>query len=100
MIRKPLGLKIDQGNEVSKDPANILTQSELLICRLIILGYTAKEIARFASVAPRTVEAHIQNSRRKLRARNSVHLAAILLVSGAIKVTIEELTKTYLDDLA
>lgn len=85
---------------MSKSPANILTPSELVVCRLKALGYSAKEIGRLASMAPRTAEMHISNSRAKLRAKNSVHLVAILLVSGAITVTVEELKNNCLDEWA
>ena len=54
-----------------------LTHREIQILELVAQGYSAKEVAQFIHVAPRTVESHIDTIRLKLRARNRTHMVAI-----------------------
>lgn len=53
-----------------------LTHRELQILQLIAHGYSAKEVAQQISIAPRTVEGHIDTIRLKLQARNRAHMVA------------------------
>lgn len=56
-----------------------LTERERLIVKMIAEGHTAKDIARGMSLAPRTVEQHLWDCRRKLGATNNTHLVATAL---------------------
>lgn len=59
-------------------------ECEILEC--VAVGMSAKEIARHVSLAPRTIERYIENMRLKMHARNSAHMVACGLFSGAISV--------------
>lgn len=61
-----------------------LTPRELQILKLIAQGYSAKEAAQEISIAPRTVEGHINTMRLKLRARNRAHMVSNAIASGAL----------------
>lgn len=69
----------------------VLTHRELQILELVAQGYSAKEVAQEISIAPRTVEGHIDTMRLKLRARNRAHMvvkaiaADVLTSSGFCK---------------
>ena len=56
-----------------------LTRRELQILERVALGYSAKEIAQQCGIAHRTVEAHLDTVRLKLRARNRTHMVAIAI---------------------
>lgn len=56
-----------------------LTGREFQILELVALGYSAKEIAQQCDIAHRTVEAHLDTMRLKLRARNRTHMVAIAI---------------------
>ena len=56
-----------------------LTGRELQILELVALGYSAKETAQRFAITPRTVEAHLDTMRLKLRARNRTHMVAIAI---------------------
>ncbi|MFL6722472.1 MAG: response regulator transcription factor [Sphingomonas sp.] len=49
---------------------------------LIAQGKSAKEIARSTTLAPRTVERHLDECRQKLNAKNNAQLAAIAASTG------------------
>lgn len=68
-----------------------LTPREQEVCRLILKGFPAKEIARILDIAPRTVDQHTLNIRGRLGAENRAHMAAHLLVRGLITMTVEDL---------
>lgn len=57
----------------------LLTGREHQILELIALGYSAKETAQRCAIAHRTVEAHIDTMRLKLRARNRTHMVAMAI---------------------
>ncbi len=65
-----------------------LTDREVEILELAAHGLTSKEIAQRITIAPRTVERHIENARLKMRARNRVHMISKAIAAGIL--TIEE----------
>ena len=69
-------------NEIG--PGVGLTQREQEVLEQVAEGLSAKEVARDLSIAPRTVERHIENIRLKLRARNTPHLIALAFSLGAL----------------
>jgi DNA-binding CsgD family transcriptional regulator len=72
-------------------PNVVLTRREEEVCRLMLKGFSAREIAGILSSRARTVEQHINNVRNKLGAGNRVHMAAHLLIRGIITITINDL---------
>jgi pimeloyl-ACP methyl ester carboxylesterase/DNA-binding CsgD family transcriptional regulator len=56
--------------------AHRLTDREFEVADLVADGLTNQAIARRLSVAPRTVETHVENIRRKLRVRSRAQIAA------------------------
>lgn len=71
-----------------------LTARELEILAFVARGLSAKQIAQRVSIAPRTVERHIENTRLKIRARNRAHLVTRAIASGLLKVSGESETQT------
>jgi LuxR family transcriptional regulator, transcriptional regulator of spore coat protein len=59
-----------------------LTPLEQRIVALTAEGHSAKEIARALSIAPRSVERHLETCRHKLGAANNAHLVAAAFGSG------------------
>jgi pimeloyl-ACP methyl ester carboxylesterase/DNA-binding CsgD family transcriptional regulator len=53
-----------------------LTDREFEVAGLVTDGLTNQAIARRLSVAPRTIETHVENIRRKLRVRSRAQIAA------------------------
>jgi DNA-binding CsgD family transcriptional regulator len=51
----------------------------------VATGATAKQIGRRLSIAPRTVERHIDNIRVKMGARNTPHLIARAISFGTLR---------------
>ena len=43
-----------------------LTERELQVCQMVLVGYTAPEIAVRLDISVRTVEAHIYNAARQI----------------------------------
>jgi DNA-binding NarL/FixJ family response regulator len=56
------------------DSMGVLSDRELQVFELIGQGMTTREIARQLDVRPKTVEAHRENIKRKLRLKNSAEL--------------------------
>ncbi|WP_022681634.1 helix-turn-helix domain-containing protein [Sphingobium bisphenolivorans] len=67
-----------------------ITQRELQILELIAYGFSAKEVAQAISIAPRTVEGHIDTIRLKLQARNRAHMVAKAVACGLVVLDGEE----------
>ena len=63
-----------------------LTTREHQILELVAVGQSAKEIAITISIAPRTVERHIENVRLKLNARNRAHLITQAMHLGILTI--------------
>ncbi len=61
-----------------------LTEREREVVELVSNGLSAKEIGNTLSIAPSTVERHIDNVRIKTRARNRTHMVALVLCSGVL----------------
>ncbi|WP_288937362.1 helix-turn-helix transcriptional regulator [uncultured Sphingomonas sp.] len=72
-------------------PHITLTQREEEVARLVMKGYSAKEIAKGLGSSPRTVEQHIVNMRNRLLARDRTHMVAHLLLRGIIIATTSDL---------
>ncbi len=62
----------------------ILTEREQQILELVAIGLSAKEVAQHVSIAPRTVERHIENIRLKMRARNRTHMVTCAVMTGLL----------------
>ena len=63
---------------------SVLTARELEVSRLLARGLSAKQIANELSIAPRTVEHHIDHARLKTGTRNRVHMIAHAIQEGII----------------
>lgn len=61
-----------------------LTYRELQIIKLIAEGRQNKEIAKFLSISPKTVEKHRSNLMKKLNRHNSSQLTAYALENGLL----------------
>ncbi|MBF7013792.1 helix-turn-helix transcriptional regulator [Novosphingobium resinovorum] len=61
-----------------------LTSREREIVSLVTYGLSAKEVAIRLSIAPCTVERHVENVRLKTRTRNRAHMVAFLLFNGLV----------------
>ncbi|NOW46441.1 DNA-binding CsgD family transcriptional regulator [Novosphingobium sp. SG751A] len=72
---------MDENTESRPDP---LTNREYEILRCVILGMSAKEIAKQLTIAPRTVERHIDHIRLKTRTRNRSHMVAFAMANGLV----------------
>lgn len=60
----------------SAGAAQRLTDRELEVARLVTEGLTNQAIAGRLSIAPRTVDTHVENVRRKLQVRSRAQIAA------------------------
>lgn len=61
-----------------KDPDLFLTSREQDCATQLLMGQSAKEIARVLDLSPRTVETYLNNAKDKMGARNNVELAHLL----------------------
>jgi DNA-binding CsgD family transcriptional regulator len=61
-----------------------LTVREQDVLKLVALGCSAKEAALELSIAPCTVERHIENVRLKTRTRNRTHMIAHAIRTGLL----------------
>lgn len=59
-----------------------LTAREEEVLRLVARGRSAKAVASGLSIAPCTVERHIENVRLKTRTRNRAHMIAVVMRDG------------------
>lgn len=64
--------------------AESLTEREVEVLMLVVEGYSSKEIAIQLSIAPRTVECHIEHIRCKTNSRNRAQMAAEAVRSGIV----------------
>jgi DNA-binding CsgD family transcriptional regulator len=65
-------------------PDCLFSPREIDVLRLIAGGRSAKEVAQTLSIAPRTVEHHIDHARLKTRTRNRTHLVAYAMHNGLL----------------
>ncbi len=63
-----------------------LSEREREILALFARGATAKRIALFLGLSPRTVEAHSARIVQKLAAENRVHAVAIAVGAGVVSL--------------
>ena len=61
-----------------------ITLREYEVLSLVVDGFSAKEIAAKLSIAPRTVECHIDHLRTKIGARNRAHMVAHAVRTGLV----------------
>ena len=61
-----------------------LTNRESEVLYLVANGRSAKEVAQELSIAPCTVERHIENVRLKTRTRNRAHMVAYVIQEGLL----------------
>jgi DNA-binding CsgD family transcriptional regulator len=61
-----------------------LTKREIEILCAIAKGLSAKEVAKQLTIAPRTVERHIDHIRLKTRTRNRSHMVAFAIANGLV----------------
>ena len=64
-------------------PSLTSREAEVLAC--VAEGLSAKEIGQRLTIAPRTVDRHIDHLKIKIRARNRAHMVALALAGGAIE---------------
>jgi DNA-binding NarL/FixJ family response regulator len=64
----------------------LLSDRERQILEFVADGWSAKQVARYVQLAPRTVERHIENIRMKMRARNSPHMVSCAYSNGILRV--------------
>ncbi len=69
-----------------------LTPREMQVLRLVACGMSAKEAAIELSIAPCTVERHVENVRLKTRTRNRAHMIAYVIQEGLLPIPGAELT--------
>lgn len=64
----------------------VLTAREAEVLEYVTLGLSAKEVARYLELSPRTVDRHVENVRLKLRARNRTHMVACAVQAGFLEL--------------
>lgn len=69
---------------VSENTGLALTSREREIVGLVTFGLSAKEVAIRLSIAPCTVERHVENVRLKTRTRNRAHMVAFVIFNGLV----------------
>lgn len=71
-------------SNILDDRGLTLTIRETQVIRLVADGFSAKETAIKLSIAPCTVERHVENVRLKTRSRNRAHMIARVLLADLI----------------
>ncbi len=69
-----------------KQKMEILTEQEINILKLILMGYTTTQIGKMLYISQHTVKVHVSAILRKLEARNRAHAAFIALDKGIINL--------------
>jgi DNA-binding NarL/FixJ family response regulator len=72
----------DPGGSASSAPLGTLSSREQDVLRLIVDGYTSKEIARALAISVTTVERHITHVYEKLGVRSRAEATAYALRHG------------------
>ena len=62
-----------------------LTRREREILALVASGLSAKQIGLRLTIAPRTVDRHIDHLKMKMRAKNRAHMIALAIFEGLIR---------------
>lgn len=86
-------LSADMGHEVSTPPSGQgwaplvpLSDREKEVLRLVVRGYSSREIASLLALSPRTVDHHRANLIRKFKMKNTVGLVNHVVRNGVITV--------------
>jgi len=74
------------GKQTSQDPYDQLTERERDVLKLLVEGYSTKEIADILIITPKTVEGHRTNLMAKLGIHNRIELVKYALRKGIITV--------------
>lgn len=72
-------------NADTEVPADLLTDREQQVVKLVAEGHTSDEIARTLFISPRTVERHRENVLAKLGLRNRVDLTRYAIRRGLVE---------------
>lgn len=70
--------------EGEKDPYHLLTDREREVLKLVVEGYTTREIADMLVVSPKTVEGYRASLMSKINARNKTDLIKFAIRKGII----------------
>lgn len=73
--------------ETGKKTGGKITRREAEVMKLIVEGYTSREIARMLFISPRTVETHRSNLMQKLNLRNTAGLVRYAIRQGDVALT-------------
>ncbi len=68
-------------------PVPKFSAREIEILEAVALGLSEPEVAQRSGISVQSVERHIADIQRNLRARNRAHMVAIAIVSGLISKT-------------
>lgn len=66
-------------------PGTVLTSREREVFEWVARGRSNAEIARLLNISERTVNFHIDNTRKKVKARNRMHALVELIIAGEIR---------------
>ncbi len=73
-------------NKFYLDEKSYFTKRELDCAKRLVVGDTAKEVARYLTLSPRTVETYIENIKRKTKCHYKSQLIRELVKLGVIEV--------------
>jgi DNA-binding CsgD family transcriptional regulator len=76
---------IDAGVEYVATPAG-MSGREIEVARLVALGFSDEEIAAELGISPSTAHHHVESGRKRLKARNRAHMAALCVSLGIASV--------------
>ena len=72
---------LDAGVVYAAPPAG-MSEREIDAARLVALGFSDDEIAAALGVSPSTAHHHVESARKRLRAKNRAHMAALCVSLG------------------
>ncbi|MCK4608804.1 MAG: PAS domain-containing protein [Gammaproteobacteria bacterium] len=67
-----------------------LTRREVTVLKNILLGYTAKQIAKICNLSYRTVESHMEHIRRKLQCTTKGDIIVMAMKTGLTYTVLDE----------
>ncbi len=76
----------------SRLPLVVLSDREKEVLRLVVQGYSSRQIAELLDLSPRTIDHHRANLVRKFGLRNTVELVHHVVRNGFLVVGTEKLT--------
>lgn len=77
-----------QPSETSQQAASHLTERERQVLKLVVSGWSNKEIAQSLSISPKTVSVHRSNLMAKLGVQNSFELMRYAVQHGLIEINL------------